>query len=378
MVVVTGIGLISALGENLQSNWHNLLLGNSAINLRQIFTDLPCLPVAMIADQPSDLTVLLTNVLDQAIKDANLSYPLLDCAVIIGSSRGYQYVWEKMIFSRLTNEGFLSDDSFLKSLPCNLGLLTAKIIGSRGIVYAPMIACSTGMMAIAQGFDLIKYGQCDRVIVGALDCPISRLTITGFQQMGALAKTGCYPFDRNREGLVLGEGGAIFVLESEDLAKQRNAKIYGQILGYGWTNDAVSANSPSTDIHSASVAVKDCLKRSNIKPDDINYIHCHGTGTKLNDDHEAKIINYLFDHDVFVSSTKGATGHTLGASGALCLAFSLLSLRDNIIPPTVGFNQGNLGLNLMKKPEYININNVLCLSFGFGGQNMAIAVGKSD
>lgn len=376
MVVVTGIGLISALGENLQGNWHNLLLGNSAINLRQPFTDLPCLPMAMLADQPSDLTVLLTNVLDQALKDANLCYPLLDCAVIIGSSRGYQYIWEKMIFSRLTNEGFLNDDSFVKSLPCNLSLLTAKMIGSRGIVFAPMIACSTGMMAIAQGFDLIKYGQCDRVIVGAVETPITPLSITGFQQMGALAKTGCYPFDLNREGLVLGEGGAIFVLESEVLAQQRNAKVYGQILGYGWTNDAVFANSPSTELHPASVAIKNCLNRSNIQPNDINYIHGHGTGTKLNDDHEAKIINYLFEHDVFVSSTKGATGHTLGASGALGVAFSLLSLRDNIIPPTVGFNQGNLGLNLLQKPEYINVNNVLCLSFGFGGQNIAIALGK--
>jgi 3-oxoacyl-[acyl-carrier-protein] synthase II len=239
-----------------------------------------------------------------------------------------------------------------------------------------MAACATGIWSFAQGVELIKMGECDRVLAGAIETPITPLTLVGFEQMGALAKTGCYPFDRAREGLVLGEAGAILVLESEELALSRNAPIYGQILGYGFTCDADHVSAPAVDNRSATKAIELCLHRSQLRKDEINYIHAHGTSTRLNDEREANLIASIFGSQVAVSSTKGATGHTLGASGALGVAFCLMALKNQLIPPCVGVRESPFQLNLTRSAVNFSLHNCLCLNFGFGGQNAAIAVGK--
>jgi 3-oxoacyl-[acyl-carrier-protein] synthase II len=226
---------------------------------------------------------------------------------------------------------------------------------------------------------LIQSGQCQQAIAGAVEAPITPLTICGFQQMGALAKTGAYPFDLHREGLVLGEGGAVFVLESAESAKQRQVKpenIYGEILGFGLTADAFHGNKPESEGKSAIAAIKQCLERSHLIPADVDYIHAHGTATILNDRIESKIIQYLFPPKVAISSTKGSTGHTLGASGALGVAFSLLSLKHKILPPVVGLQQPEFDLNFVTTVRNTEIQKLLCLSFGFGGQNAAIALSR--
>jgi 3-oxoacyl-[acyl-carrier-protein] synthase II len=261
-------------------------------------------------------------------------------------------------------------------LPHMNAIAAARHIGATGIVLAPMAACATGIWAIAQAALLIQTGQCQRVIAGAVEAPITPLTITGFQQMGAAAKTGAYPFDKHREGLVLGEGAAVFVLESAELAKQRQAKIYGQILGFGLTADAYHAHSLEPEGRSAIACVKQCLERSNLTFSDIDYIHAHGTATEMNDRIESMVIQRLFPNDVAVSSTKGATGHTLGASGALGVAFSLMALKNQILPPCVGLKEAEFDLNFVITARKAEIRQVLCLSFGFGGQNAAIALGK--
>jgi 3-oxoacyl-[acyl-carrier-protein] synthase II len=256
-------------------------------------------------------------------------------------------------------------------------ICAARQIGATGAVLAPMAACATGIWSLAQGFELIQTGQCQRAIAGAVETPITPLTLAGFQQMGALAETGAYPFDKNREGLVLGEGAAVFVLETAESAKARGAKIYGEILGFGLTADAFHANAPEVGGKSAIYAVKQCLERSNLSPIDIDYIHAHGTGTVLNDRNEAQLIKYLFPQNVAVSSTKGATGHTLGASGVLGVAFSLLGLRDRILPPCVGLRESEFDLNLVRVARQSEIQNLLGFSFGFGGQNAVIALRKT-
>jgi 3-oxoacyl-[acyl-carrier-protein] synthase II len=212
------------------------------------------------------------------------------------------------------------------------------------------------------------------VIAGGIEAPITPLTLSGFQKMGALAKTGAYPFDLHRQGLVLGEGAAVFVLESPELAKQRQAKIYGSILGFGLTTDAFHGNKPECTAKSAIAAVQQCLQRSSLRPSDIDYIHAHGTATELNDRIENKIIQNIFPKEVAVSSTKGATGHTLGASGALGVAFSLLAMQKKILPPCVGLKSPEFDLNLVMEPRESQLQNVLCFSFGFGGQNAIIAL----
>jgi 3-oxoacyl-[acyl-carrier-protein] synthase II len=372
-VVVTGIGLVSALGASLEVAWHNLLAGSSAIKLAQPFAT-PPLPLAIIGKQPASLEILTELVVASALIDAKLTPPLLDCGVVIGSSRAYQGRWEQMArqLQGVAGEGL---ENWLTTLPHMNAIAVARQIQTTGPVLAPMAACATGIWALAQATMLIQTGQCQRVIAGAVDSPITPLVIAGFAQMGALAKRSAYPFDLHREGLVLGEGGAVFVLESAELAQARGAKIYGQILGFGLTADAYHPNQPDPQGLSATAAIKQCLHQSRIAPQEINYIHAHGTATQLNDKIESQLIQVLFP-DVAVSSTKGATGHTLGASGALGVAFSLMALKHQILPPCVGLRQPEFDLNFVTHAQQKIIQRVLCLSFGFGGQNAAIALAR--
>ncbi|MTJ48056.1 beta-ketoacyl-ACP synthase [Dolichospermum sp. UHCC 0259] len=376
-VVVTGIGLVSALGKSLEANWQNLLLGKTGIKLHQIFPELGIIPLGLIGEKPSLLNTLTEIVVNSALQDAQLETPLLDCAVVIGSSRSYQASWEIMARQIYQKEAELNLDNWLNTLPQMNAIAVARKIGSTAAVLAPMAACATGIWAIAQATMLIKTGQYQRVITGAIEAPITPLTIAGFRQMGALAKTGAYPFDLQREGLVIGEGGAVFILESAELATQRQAKIYGEILGFGMTADAYHGNSPEPAGKSAIIAIKQCLERSHISPTDIDYIHTHGTATQLNDRIESKIIQHLFSPKLAISSTKGSTGHTLGASGALGVAFSLMALQQQILPPCVGLQQPEFNLNFITSAQESTIQQVLCFSFGFGGQNAVIALGTS-
>ncbi len=376
-VVVTGIGLVSSLGENLETSWKNLIANKSGIDLIQPFKELESLPLAIIGTQPAELQTLTRLAVSSALADGGLISPLPDCGVVIGSSRGFLADWEKFARQMYVQEqNSFSPLSFIDTLPHMNAIATARQIGSMGIVLAPMAACATGIWALAQATMLIQTGQCDRVVAGAVEAPITPLTITGFQQMGALAKTGAYPFDENREGLVLGEGGAVFVLESRELAEARQARIYGEILGFGLTADAYHPNSPQPEGKSPMTAIKECLQRSYLKPRDIDYVHAHGTGTIRNDEVEGGIIRSVFTHYPYVSSTKGATGHTIGASGALGVAFSLMALLHQVLPPCVGLRKSGFDLNFVRESGVNNIRYAMCLSFGFGGANAVIALGR--
>lgn len=376
-VVVTGIGLISALGENLEASWQSLVAGKTGISLRQPFSELAPRPLAMIGTQPVELQALTQLVVFSALQDAGLAPALPECGVVIGSSRAYQATWEKMAPTRNEHTNTIQwGNIWLNSLPHMNAISVARLIGATGIVLAPMAACATGIIALIQAASLIQTGQCLRVIAGAMEAPITPMTINGFSQMGALAKTGAYPFDKYREGLALGEGGAVFVLESEQLAKQRNARIYGKVLGFASTADAYHPNSPDPEGKMATFAIKQCLQRSNLYPHDIDYIHAHGTATILNDEVESRIIKHVFTHHPYVSSTKGATGHTIGASGALGVAFSLLALKNQMLPPCVGLRSTDFDLNLVTKAYVSTIKTAMCLSFGFGGTNAVIALGS--
>ncbi|MBD2498946.1 beta-ketoacyl-ACP synthase [Nostoc sp. FACHB-280] len=376
-VVVTGIGLISALGTSLEDSWQNLLAGKSGIQYHQPFVELESVPLGLIGKQPSELKMLTQMVVASALQDADLSPPLPDCAVVIGSSRSYQGAWESLARGMNGKDSNYALEDWLDILPQMNAIAAARQIGATGIVSAPMAACATGIWAISQAALLIQTGQCKRVIAGAVEAPITPLTICGFQQMNALAKTGAYPFDVQREGLVLGEGGAVLVLESAELAKQRQARVYGEILGFGLTADAYHTNQPEPSGTSAIAAIKQCLERSHLTPNEINYIHAHGTATQLNDKIESKIIQQLFPQTVAVSSTKGATGHTLGASGALGIAFSCKALQQQVLPPCVGLQQPEFDLNFVMTAQQSSIQNILCFSFGFGGQNAVIALSNN-
>ncbi|UBF25062.1 beta-ketoacyl-ACP synthase [Kovacikia minuta CCNUW1] len=383
-VVVTGIGLASALGD-LDNTWRFLLAGESGVKVHQPFLEIQPYPLALISgSKPFDLTILTRRVVTAALEDADLVPPLPDCAVVVGSSRGNQAQWEKFT---IHNSQFSIPRSplptphsllpqWLDTLPHAASLTAARLIGAKAQVLSPMAACATGLWAIAQGYQLIQSGQYQRVIAGAVEAPITPLTLAGFEQMGALARTGAYPFDINREGLVLGEGGAVLVLESSDLAKQRRAKIYGRILGFGLTADGYHVSTPEPNSPMAIAAAKQCLERSGLEPAAIDYIHAHGTATQLNDLNEANLVQSLFFQKVPLSSTKGATGHTLGASGALGVAFCLMALKHQLLPPCVGLKHPEWNLDFVRTARPSPLQTALCFSFGFGGQNAAIAIGK--
>lgn len=373
-VVITGIGFRSVFGD-LENTWLHILQGEIGIKIRQPFSNIQPRPLAMLNNTPVNISELIQSVVTEALTDANLKPPLLNMPVVIGSSRGCQGIWEYFITNKFNGDlGELHN--FPNFLPNYPAIATARMIGTEAPVLAPMAACSTGIWAIAQAVDLLKTGEYEQVICGAVESPITPLTLTGFQQMGALAETGCYPFDQGREGLVLGEGGAVFILENYQSAIARSAKIYGEILGFGLTNDACYSNAPDLQGKSGITAIHQCLERSRLTVNQIDCIHAHGTGTKLNDQHEAQLITNIFPFNIPMIATKGAIGHTLGASGAIAIALNCLILREQVLPPCVGLRQTDFPLNLIREKQPAFIQNMLCFSFGFGGQNAVIAMGN--
>lgn len=388
-VVVTGLSLTTALAPTALANWQKLMAGESAIALRQPFLDLAPGPLAMGGKSPVDLGELTRRVVSAAWVDAGLGEERkgekekaergkgggIDCGVVIGSSRSCLREWETMAGEQRAVPGQVSGD-WLAALPTKPALVAAQCVGSEGPVLAPMAACATGVWAIAQAADLIRNGQCSRVVAGAVESPITPLTLAGFRKMGALAATGCYPFDRRREGLVLGEGGAALVLESAELAARRGARVYGQILGAGLTNDSHHLSSPDPRCGMAKRAVEKCLQRSGLSPNEIDAVHVHGTSTALNDRLEASLIEQVFGQEMPVMATKGATGHTLGASGGVAIALSLLSLQAQRLLPCTGLRQPDFDLNFVRRAQVARLRHVLCFSFGFGGQNAVIALGQ--
>ncbi len=370
-VVITGIGLQSALG-NLSQTWQQLLLGQSGIQMIRPFPQHPAMPLGLFATTPmSDLRTLTEAVLMDAIADAGLALPQPTCGVVVGSSRGNQTLLEQY----LRGEHSLSE--WLAALPNIAAVTTAHMLRTQAIVLAPMAACATGISAIARGAELIAAGECHRVIAGAVETPVTRLTLAGFAQMGALAKTGAYPFDVDREGFVLGEGGAFLVLESGALARDRGARVYGRVVGFGLSADAYHISAPDPLGTGAKAAIEQALKHGQLMPRAINYIHAHGTATQLNDATEASVIREIFGDRPWVSSTKGATGHTLGGSGALGAAFCLMSLKTQIVPSCIGLKNLEFPIRTAQTATLTTVNYALCNGFGFGGQNGAIILGRA-
>lgn len=374
-VVVTGIGLMSALGTSAPINWQKLTAGGSAIALRQPFLSLPPIPLAMVSKHPEPVDRITRAVVEEAWSDADLELGCdCNCGIVIGSSRSHLREWEVMATQQRQGKSL---EGWLAALPHMPALLASRIIGSKGPLLAPMAACATGVWAIAQGVDLIRSGQCQRVLAGAVESPITPLTIAGFRKMGALAKTGCYPFDSDREGFVLGEGGAAIVLESAEVAQRRNANIYGEVLAVGITNDSHHVSSFDPTYQMGRQALGMCLQRSGIEAEAVDAVHTHGTSTAQNDRMEAHLIEQMLRPTVPVMATKGAMGHTLGASGAAIVALSLMSLKHQMVLPCVGLKNPEFELNFIRQTDRQRLDNVLCFSFGFGGQNAVLSLASS-
>lgn len=361
--------MVSAIGSSCPDTWHSLLVGKSGIRQGDILSaPIQLWQDAKCALQPDQARVdrLLEMAVLEAIHSAQLSPEhFIDTGIVIGSSRGYQREWEQILSTSPALE------TWQNLLQGNLAINIARSIQSRGYCSVLSTACASGNWAIAKGYELIVNGTADLVLVGAVDSAITPLTKAGFQRLGVLAKTGVFPFSQEREGLAIGEGAGAMILASTDFQSRHN---YGYILGWGITNDAFHITSASPSLDAAETAIAQCLTQAGLFPSSIDYINAHGTATLNNDQREARLIAKMFPHSPIVSSTKGATGHCLGATGLMEAIFCLLALKHQQVPPCTGLQTPAFDLNLPPTSFAHPMQRALNFSFGFGGQNTVVAM----
>ena len=405
-VVVTGLGIVSPLGNDLETTWKNILNGESGAARITKFdaSDFSTTFAAELKgyDDISGLTQKETRRIDpfvqyaltaseQAIKDANLALENLDTkriGVSIGSGIGG-------LGSIEDNSIILKEKGPKKISPFFVpGAIINMASGNVAIKYnlqGPNIsivsACSSAGHSIGYSARTISYGDADIMITGGSEAGITPLGLAGFNASKALStnnenpkKASC-PWDKKRDGFLLGEGSGILILEELDFAKKRGAKIYGEVVGFGQSDDAFHITAPAEDGRGAYNAMINALNDFKESPTLIDYINAHGTSTPLGDVIEAKAIAEIFkeNESLSISSTKSMTGHLLGAAGAIEAIFCLLSMRDSIIPPTINLedpdNEYNLDLtpNNSKTKE---VNYSMSNSFGFGGTNVSLIFKK--
>lgn len=393
-VVVTGIGVIAANGMNREEFYENSMNGISGIkkcsifdasNLRteyvgQIEKELP-----LLQQKPDDMTRF------QAITRIALNEMLDDCGLDREAIRNYgRRAYLSLSTSLATNdkiEGYTKDTNqgifnpeWLSRVPDFMPWIK-KECGVRGGAYVTAPACAAGTVAAGIAYDLIKQEKADIVVVGGVD-PLCEVSCTGFHVLKALSTSVCKPFDKERDGINIGEGGAFFLFETEESAKKRNAKIYGEILGYGTNNEAYHITSPDPEGLGACAAMDMALSHTDLTREDIDLINAHGTGTMLNDEMEVTALrNYFGDcsHELNVTTNKSMIGHCLAATGAIELAATLLCINRERYMPNINLNNKMEiaeGKNLITEAKSGRINYALSNSFAFAGNVASVLVGR--
>lgn len=394
-VAITGMGIISAIGNCVEENLNALLNATSGIStIENIDTNhknaikvgeikMTNLELSQLLDLPVDNNFSRTALLGlfaakQAVKNAGIeNINEHKTGLISATSVGGMDMTERFFYDFIENEEnrryILTNDAGDSShkIADNLGL--------EGIVTTISTACSSSANAIMLGARLIKSKKLDRVIVGGTDA-LSKFTINGFKTLMILSDTFNRPFDNDRKGLNLGEAAAYLVLESDEIVQKENKKVLAYVAGYGNANDAFHQTASSENGEGAFLAMQKALKIANLNPENIDYINAHGTATQNNDLSEGRAIQNIFGKNVpDFSSTKPFTGHTLAAAAAIEAVFSILSLQRNLIFPNLNFKTKMEELNLVPVTELKekNIENVLSNSFGFGGNCSTVIFSKS-
>lgn len=397
-VVVTGLGAVSGLGLNKTEFWDGLKAGRSAI--KPLDPQMENVKITLGATVPAfDPETYFTSdelaVLDrysqfaviaaqEAAEDAGLNfgeYMLTNAATIIGSGCGAKHT-DEATYHQLykKNRKRAHPLTIPKGMPSAAASMVSLHLGIKGPAFALASACSSGSHAIIQGMSMIQSGMIDVALVGASDAPFTYGLLKSWDALRVASNDTCRPFCKDRSGLVLGEGAGMLVLESENHARRRNAKIYAELCGGGMTSDAGHITRP--DIHGITSAMENAMHHANLYPDDIDYINAHGTGTLVNDATETEAINRVFGinaKDIAVSSTKSMHGHALGASSALELVATVLAMQHGIIPPTANFTVAGELCDLDYVPNVARqkeINAAMSHSFAFGGLNAVIVLKK--
>ena len=419
-VVVTGLGMLTPLGNGVDINWKRLISGS--VGIRKILnfdvSDIPCKIAGQILNKDEDPEAGLD--IDQWIEprdqkriDRFIAYGIIAgiqavedsgwipksdndkfrTGVILGSGIGGLETIAKTTELMLLKGPRKVSPFFIPSSLINLlsGQISIKY-GFKGPNHSVVTACSTGAHAIGDAARIIKYGDADVMVAGGAEAACCRIGMAGFASARALSTNfnerpleSSRPWDQNRDGFVMGEGSGVLVLEERDHAIARGAKIYAEIKGYGMSGDAHHITAPAETGDGGFRAMKAALNDCNLKSTDIDYINAHGTSTPLGDVIELKAIKRILNGDVSkvsISSTKSATGHLLGAAGAIEAIYSILSIVNQIIPPTNNLTNPDMnaiGFDLVPlKYKNKKISNVLSNSFGFGGTNASLIIGNAD
>lgn len=404
-VVITGIGAITSLGNNVNSNWQNILAGKSGIsNISHFDTErFNCRIASSVQDFPADAIserdlkkmdkfiafgIIAAN---EAIQDSGWKPETEQqkerTGVIVGSGIGGITTIERTACELKDSVHSKVSPYFIPASLINL--LSGHISinhGFSGPNHAVCTACATGTHAIGDAFRIIKYGDADVMVAGGAEAPITPASVAGFSSLRALAVNfnddptkASRPWDTERSGFVMGEGSGIVVLEEYEHARARGAKIYAEIIGYGMSGDAYHITAPNGE--GAMRAMKNALKDANITPAEIDYINAHGTSTPLGDEIELKVVQELFSQNPLVkmSSTKSAIGHLLGAAGSVEAIFTALAIRDQVAPPTLNLHNPIESAKIDLVPlvaKKMNIKYAMSNSFGFGGTNACLVLKK--
>ena len=405
-VVITGVGVVSPIGNTKEEFWNSLMEGKHGFTLEQWFPgQSEELNVkASVKDFSADglfdkkelrrtdiITQYAVYAADKAIKDAGSDFKDLDpyrCGVIIGSGIGGMETTQEELLA-YHNKGNKRVSVF--TIPKMIGNMAAGTVairtGFKGVNYCTVSACASGTHAIGEAFHAIKNGYMDVAIAGGTEkCSIG-FAYAGFNNMHAITKStdvdrASIPFDAERSGFVLGDGSGIVILEEYEHAKARGAKIYCELAGYGATGDAYHITSPAEDGSGAAKAMEMAIADAGMKPEDVDYINAHGTSTHHNDLFETKAIKIVLGDHAYktkINSTKSMIGHLLGAAGGVEFITCVKSIEDGYVHPTVGLENPGEGCDLdytMHEGVSMDVNYAISNSLGFGGHNASLIVKK--
>jgi 3-oxoacyl-[acyl-carrier-protein] synthase II len=405
-VVVTGIGAVTPLGNDAETTWNNIIEGVSGIGpvTRLNADDFP----AKVAAEVKEFNV--ENFIDKkdarkmdrfthyavaaslmAVKDSGLEINDENAprvGVWIGSGIGGMETFEQQ-HETFMNRGYRRVSPFFVPMMIP-DMATGQVsitLGARGFNSCTVTACATGTNSIGDAFKVIQRGDADVMVTGGAEAPITKMSFAGFCANTALStnqdpQKASRPFDKNRDGFVMGEGSGIVVLEELEHALARGAKIYAEIVGYGATGDAYHITAPAPEGEGGARAMKMALDDAGLSPEEIGYINAHGTSTEYNDKYETMAIKAVFGEHAYklaVSSTKSMTGHLLGAAGGIEAIFTVLALQEGILPPTINLDSPDPECDLdyvANEARRQDVNAAISNSLGFGGHNATIAFRK--
>jgi 3-oxoacyl-[acyl-carrier-protein] synthase II len=373
-VVVTGIGMLTYLGTTIEENWLKIKNGESSIS-----SETSGIINKFIISNENDPSIEYTLYTTKcALKDAKLDLDNYDSTRIgcfVSCSKGGMWTfWNR---GKNVSRNFLQN--FLSS---SVGSFIGSTFGIKGPVLNLAGACATGVQSILFASNFIKRGDCDIAIAGSSEASNIPLILSGFNNMGVLTKDKMRPYDRKRDGFIIGEGCGIVILESEEIALSRNAHIYCYVKGGYISNDASYTTSFNDNGENIAFAINRALENAGVNSQDIDYINSHGTATKINDIVETRAIKksfHRFAKEISISSTKPVTGHLLGAAGSVEFIISILAMNNSFIPPTANLENPDEECDLDYTPNVgrsRKVENFMSLSFGFGGHIGVIIGGR--